>query len=175
MQLMGMKVFWLLLIEFYVIALNTWVHLKIRQLASLIEFRITIVVIINVIVVFCLFLTLCRSLTLSVSLAVCLSRSVSLYLSLSHPLSMVYPSCLPTCMLLSSPLAYSYACTTHQMTTLLPMVHHFIRTRSYSMTYKLLQSIPTIYIFQCFSNYNGCCNYNFANIKINKMYYFTSW
>ena len=50
--------------------------------------------------------------------------------------------------------AYDY--TTHQMTTLLPMMHCFIRTKFYVTAYKLLQFMVCTYALQCLSNYSGC-------------------
>ena len=38
----------------------------------------------------------------------------------------------------------------------LPMMHCFIRTKSYVITYELLQSIASTYILQCLSNHIGC-------------------
>ena len=45
--------------------------------------------------------------------------------------------------------------TTHQTMALLPTMHHFIRTKSYVMMYKLLQSIASTSTLWCLSNYSG--------------------
>ena len=43
----------------------------------------------------------------------------------------------------------AYDCTSQKIMALLPMMHRFIRTKSYIMTYELLQSIASIYMLWC--------------------------
>ena len=60
--------------------------------------------------------------------------------------------------------------STHQTMALLPVMHQFIRTKFYMYvtTYKLVQSIASVYMLQSLSNYHGHYKYMYANIKINK-------
>ena len=60
----------------------------------------------------------------------------------------------------------AYDCITHQIMVLLPIMHHFIGTKSYVTTYKVLSSIVSTYTLQCLSNYSECINTHTLTLKL---------